>query len=137
MNDIWAYYVNQAISITILSHGGCKSEIPTSDFDEFLPANLAKYNKKHYSIKYYSIKYFCNKKVPYYTIYKSIAWIETGHSYKDAQRAGLSQKLNQQQEREVRQKSSISPIKGWWHHKQIATKGIMVDSSREHVREHK
>ena len=32
---------------------------------------------------------------------------------------------------------SISPIKGRWHHKQIATKGFMVDSSREHVCEHK
>ena len=30
-----------------------------------------------------------------------------------------------------------SPIKGWWHHKQIATKGFMVDSSHEHVCEHK
>ena len=30
-----------------------------------------------------------------------------------------------------------SPIKGWWHHKQIATKGFMVDSSSEHVCEHK
>ena len=30
-----------------------------------------------------------------------------------------------------------SPIKGWWHHKQIATKGFMVDSSQEHVCEHK
>ena len=31
----------------------------------------------------------------------------------------------------------FSPIKGRWHHKQIATKGFMVDSSHEHVCEHK
>ena len=35
-NDIWLYFVELSISLTILSYRGCKSGIPTSDFDEFL-----------------------------------------------------------------------------------------------------
>ena len=42
VNDISAYFINQAISLIILSHGGCKSEILTSDFDKYLPGNLTK-----------------------------------------------------------------------------------------------
>ena len=37
---IFDYFVNLANSLTILSHEGCKSEIPILDFDEFLPAKF-------------------------------------------------------------------------------------------------
>ena len=43
-----------------------------------------------------------------YIIYRVIAWIEVGHSYKDAPRVNRPQKLSQKQEREVRQKTNIA-----------------------------
>ena len=39
-NDILLYFVNLAISLTILSYEGCKIGIPILDFDEFIPAKF-------------------------------------------------------------------------------------------------
>ena len=59
---IFDYFVNLANSLTILSHEGCKSEIPILDFDEFLPAKFDQ-RKNITPLSIFAIKRFFN--VPY------------------------------------------------------------------------
>ena len=61
-NDIWLYLVHLAISLTILSHEGCKSEISILDFDEFLPAKFDQ-RKNITPLSIFAVKRFFN--VPY------------------------------------------------------------------------
>ena len=54
--------MNLEISLTILSHEGCKSEIPILDFDEFLPAKFDQ-RKNITPLSIFAIKRLIN--VPY------------------------------------------------------------------------